>query len=276
MQYENHLVEQFANFLKLRNYSNRTIACYIWCLKQFFTKTKSKSNFIDSQIVQNFILWLHDNNFSPKTINLYYNSIKSYMQNILWQKLNFQIKKCKYPRKLPNILSQKEIEKIISKTINTKHKLILSLAYGSGLRVSEVVNLFVKDLDFDRGILSIKCAKWQKDRISILPHKIMQDLKNIIKNKKSWNYIFENVLWDKLTTRTCQKIFHQACDRVWILKSVSFHSLRHSFATHLLESGLDVTYVQKLLWHSNIKTTQNYLHIVNSSLKNIQSPLDKF
>lgn len=274
MQVQRDFIWDFRIFLQLKNYSQRTIKCYTTCLRQFFTKTQSQSSKIENDIVQNFILALYQKNYSPKTVNLYYNAIKSYSENIISQKLTLELKKCRYPRRLPNILSHLEVEKIITKTTNLKHKTIISLAYGSGLRVSEVVNILVRDIDFDRWVINIRLAKWQKDRITLLPKKILPALRKICTQKNRTDWLFANTLWQKLSTRTCQKIFHNACIKASITKDVSFHSLRHSFATHLLENGLDVTYVQKLLWHANIKTTQTYLHIANTNLKNIESPLD--
>jgi site-specific recombinase XerD len=207
-------------------------------------------------------------------VNLYYNAIKSYMANILWTKLPISIQRSKYPKKLPQILSKKEIVTLIQLTKNNKHRLMLSLAYGAGLRVSELVKLSVWDIDFEREVLYIRDAKWKKDRITILPQKIIWEIREYIWNRKYDAVLFESSRWWKLSTRTAQNIFKQGCFRASIQKNVTFHSLRHSFATHLLESGLDVSYVQKLLGHSSIKTTQIYLHIANTSIKNIASPLD--
>ncbi len=228
----------------------------------------------ENEFFEDFLLLLYRENYAPKTVNLYYNAIRSFANLILKKDIFVNIERTRWVKRLPIILSKNEIGSIITVLKNKKHRLILALAYGAGLRVSEVVYLKVGDLNFETNTIHIKQSKWNKDRITLLPKKIVFDLLDLLKWKKSQDYVFWSERWWRLTTRTAQKIFKQACHRVWIQKRVSFHSLRHSFATHLLESGLDVTYVQKLLGHSSIKTTQTYLHLANTSLKNIVSPLD--
>lgn len=274
MQHKNKLLRYFDEFLRLKNYSPRTISAYFSCLTQFFRGTSSTPQHISSQNVKEFLLQLYQKNYSPKTVNLYHNAIKSYMLNILWTQLNSDLSHSKYAKKLPQILSKAEIQKIIQITKNPKHKLILSLSYGAGLRVSEVVQLKIEDVDFGRWALYIRSGKWKKDRATLLPKRLIPQLKNFIWDRTFQAILFESERGGQLSTRTCQKVFQYTCARVWIQKKVTFHSLRHSFATHLLESGLDVTYVQKILGHSSIKTTQNYLHLANTMLTEISSPLD--
>ena len=150
---------------------------------------------------------------------------------------------------------------------------MIALAYGAGLRVSEVVNMRLKDINIAELTIHIKQAKGQKDRISILSEKLVNDLEQLIATKNQNAYVFESERGGKLTTRTAQKIFENALAKSGIKKNANFHSLRHSFATHLLENGVDVRYVQELLGHQNIRTTQVYTHVTNPKLKNIKSPL---
>jgi len=150
---------------------------------------------------------------------------------------------------------------------------LLSLAYGAGLRVSETVNLKVADMDLTELTVHIKPAKGQKDRISLIPEKLTKSLSGIISGKRANDFVFASERGGKLTTRTAQKVFEKAIKKAGINKRVTFHSLRHSFATHLLENGVDVRYVQELLGHHNIRTTQIYTHVTNPMLKNIKSPL---
>jgi len=183
------------------------------------------------------------------------------------------LKFAKRSKKLPIVLSREEIKNIIDATRNPKHKLIISLAYGAGLRISEVVNLKLKDIDFNELTIHLKNAKGKKDRITIFPEKIKNDLQNLIASKNSDDYVFESERGGKLTERTAQKVFENALRGASIKKDATFHSLRHSFATHLLENGVDVRYVQELLGHQNIRTTQVYTQVTNPKLKNIKSPL---
>ena len=147
------------------------------------------------------------------------------------------------------------------------------MAYGSGLRVSEVIALKIKDVNLDELTIHLKEAKGKKDRLTIFPEKLKDKIRNLIAGKEKNDYVFESERSGKLTERTAQKIFKQALQRAGIKKEATFHSLRHSFATHLLENGVDVRYVQELLGHTNIRTTQIYTHITNPGLKNIKSPL---
>ena len=188
-------------------------------------------------------------NYSPKTVKSYLYGLREYFS-----------------------FKNENIETLES-TQNTKHKLLLSLSYGAGLRVSEVIVLKVKDIDFDEMTIHIKNAKGQKDRISVLPEKLIDNLKVLLSEKTSNDFVFASERGGKLTTRTAQKVFERSLKKAEIKKDATFHSLRHSFATHLLENGIDVRYVQELLGHQNIRTTQIYTHVTNPKIKNIRSPL---
>ncbi len=162
---------------------------------------------------------------------------------------------------------------MLDETKNQKHQLLLALAYGAGLRVSEVVNLKVQDLDFAEKTIHLKQAKGRKDRISVLPDKFIDALKRFVSGKDKGDFIFHSDWGGRLTTRTAQKVFEHALAKADIKKPATFHSLRHSFATHLLENGVDIRYVQVLLGHNNIRTTQRYTRVTNPKLQSIRSPL---
>jgi len=176
-------------------------------------------------------------------------------------------------KRLPVVLSKNEIIRIIETIKNTKHKTLISLAYGAGLRVSEVINLRVKDIELDELSLIIRSGKGDKDRLTIIPEKILDSLHVIMAGKEPSDYLFESERGGKLTTRTAQMIFERALQKTSIAKDATFHSLRHSFATHLLENGVSVRYIQQLLGHASITTTQQYTRVTNPQLKNIRSPL---
>lgn len=159
-------------------------------------------------------------------------------------------------------------------TVNTKHRLLLALSYGAGLRVSEAVSLRIRDVDVDELTLHIKHAKGDKDRISVIPATAVTDLRGFLAGRNGAKYVFFSEQGGRLTTRTAQKIFEHALRKAGIQKPATFHSLRHSFATHLLENGVDVRYVQELLGHQNIRTTELYTHVTNPMLKKIKSPLE--
>lgn len=260
------------NELLLRNYSQSTIDSYLTCLKEYFAFKQISINILNVDNIKVFLLKKHET-FAPQTVNLFLNAIKFFYHQTLKLSSPIPIKFAKRNKSIPIVLSQEEIQLILEATPNAKHKLLLSLAYGAGLRVSEVVNLKVKDLDFSNNFIHVKEAKNKKDRATILPEKLIDHLKNLIAGKESNNIVFHSERGDKLSSRTAQKIFENSLKKTEIKKDATFHSLRHSFATHLLENGVDIRYIQSLLGHANIRTTQIYTKVTNFGLKNIKSPL---
>ncbi|MFH1601711.1 MAG: tyrosine-type recombinase/integrase [Candidatus Shapirobacteria bacterium] len=266
-------LEKTKRELKILNYSPKTIKSYLYSLQEYFTFKKDNFEELDQENIRNFLHHCEQKKVSLQTRNLLLNAIKYYYRNIVKNPQKIKIRSAKKPKSLPVVLSRVEIEKILQTLTNTKHKLLLSLAYGAGLRVSEVIALKIQDLDLGEMILHIKHAKGQKDRISVLPKKLTNHLRNLIAGKSKNDLVFASERGGKLTTRTAQKIFEKSLHASNIKKNATFHSLRHSFATHLLENGVDVRYVQELLGHQNIRTTQRYTQVTNPKLKNIKSPL---
>jgi len=257
----------------LGNYSLKTRKAYLFYIKDyinFCNKFKFKNK---KQAIEEYIINKHKLNLAPQTINLALNAVKFLYLKVFKDKEKIDIKCVKRNKKLPIVLAKKEIEKIISVTKNKKYKLLISLTYACGLRVSEVINLKVKDLNIEELCIYIRKSKGNKDRMSILSKKTIAELKNIIAFKDNNDYIFESNRGGKLCSRSAQNMFKKALKLAKINKPASFHSLRHSFATHLLESGTSIRYIQKLLGHNNIRTTQTYTEVSNPTLKNIKSPL---
>ncbi|MFA6184146.1 MAG: site-specific tyrosine recombinase/integron integrase [Parcubacteria group bacterium] len=268
------LFDKIENEMKLRNFSRKTIKAYLGCLDDYFVYIKTVKKEPDIQIIKKYLLEKQARGLSSQTINLYLQAIKYFYREIYKSDANIDIKFAKTTSKLPVVLSRLEIDKIISKIDNQKHKMIVALAYGCGLRVSEVVNLKIKDVDLSELVIHLKCAKGNKDRVTIFPEKLKKSIKNIAVDKKGTEYLFESQMGGKLTERSAQKVFENALRKADIKKEATFHSLRHSFATHLLENGVDVRYVQELLGHANIRTTQLYTKVTNPALRKIRSPLD--
>lgn len=270
-------IKKLQDEIALRNYSRRTMKSYTQCVEYFlkyWVEIEANIKIIDRDLIKKVVLHLQKKWKAPKTVNLYKSAIMFFCNEVLCLWLE-ELPLAAQARKLPTILSWQEIENLISSYINQKHKLIIELAYGCGLRVSEVVNIKISDLDIDRDTLMIRNSKRAKDRQVLLPQKVLLRLEAIYE-QKWWNdYVFESQRWWKLTTHSLQKIFHQWCKRIGMKKKATFHSLRHSFATHLLENGTDIRYVQELLGHASIKTTQIYTHVMRKDLLNIQSPLDE-
>lgn len=265
----------FKQLLINQHFSPKTVKSYTHCVTSFFLRYKKIWDQVDDKIITQYIMILVEEDKAPKTINIYKEALKKYFLLLYNRTFSLALQLSREPRKLPVVLSVWEIKNILSMMINPKHKLLLSLAYGCGLRISEIVNLKWIDIDTERYIIHLKHAKWNKDRIVILPQSSIALLDT--HHYASWvsPYVFYSNQWWNITTRTAQQIFAQACKKAWIIKKVSFHSLRHSFATHLLEQGTDIRYVQTLLGHSNIRTTQIYTHVMQPALDKIVSPLDR-
>lgn len=265
--------EQVEAELRLRNYSPRTINSYLHYLREYFAFRNEHQASDGEQTVKQFLLSLEQKGASAETRNLSLSAIKFYLRHVVRIGARINIQTAKRTHSLPVVLSRAEIHRMLGVTKNIKHRLMLALAYGAGMRVSEVVSLRVCDLDLNEMTIHIKQAKGQKDRISIIPESYVDGLRTWVVAKDRNDYVFASEQGGKLTTRTAQKVFEHALAKAEIQKSATFHSLRHSFATHLLENGVDIRYVQELLGHNNIRTTQRYTQVTNPMLKSIRSPL---
>jgi integrase/recombinase XerD len=267
------LIEKLQQEMRISGYSPRTIKSYTLCIQKIYSNFKKPLSKITEAEFKSFLEILHNKDYSPYTLNQYHAAFKYTIEKIYQKKFTFNFPYSKRHKKLPIVLSRNEIKKIIGCIKNSKHRLLVSLAYGAGLRVSEVVNSKVGDVDIEEKIVHLKSAKGNKDRITIIPNKLINDIRNLIAGKKSSDFVFESERGGKLSIRTAQKVFSNALRKAGVKKNATFHSLRHSFATHLLENGVDVRYVQELLGHANIQTTQIYTKVTNPSLKNVRSPL---
>lgn len=267
-------LKKLENELRLRNYSSRTIKSYKKCVAEYLQFKHNGFDDVDTDFIKKYLLTKIDEGKSSQTINQNLQAINFFCWNVLKYRNKINIKFAKTPSKLPVVLSRNEIVLILNNIGNEKHNLMVSLAYSSGLRVSEVVDLKVKDINIGELIIHIKGAKGNKDRITVFPEKLEEKIKKFMSSKSNNDFVFSSERGGKLTTRTAQKIFENALKKSKIQKDATFHSLRHSFATHLLENGVDVRYVQELLGHSNIRTTQIYTQVTNPKLKKIKSPFD--
>lgn len=268
-----NIIKKTEKILILRNYSPRTRKAYLFHINKYIKFARNNGIKDKQKAIEDFLLNKHRRNQSPQTTNLALSAIKFLYVEVLKDPYKIDFKCAKRNKKLPVVLSHAEIQRIIQVTDNSKYRLMIALGYACGLRVSEVINLKVADLDINELIVHIKGSKGKKDRISVLPEKLQEDLRNIVAGKKNNDIVFISNRGSKLTTTSLQKMFRKSLINAKISKPASFHSLRHSFATHLLENGTDVRYIQELLGHSNIRTTQIYTQVTNPNLKNIKSPL---
>jgi integrase/recombinase XerD len=253
---------------KLKGYSKKTIESYTYHLEKYFESKKSP---------RDYLLSLINKHKSDETVRSAGFAIKFYLKansddSQYIDSIIGKIPNIKREKKLPTILSKKEIEKMILATNNLTHRLIIQVGYSAGLRSSEIINLKWEDIDFIRNSIHIKKGKGKKDRIVMLSEKVKEDLQNFSHEKKG--YVFITTRGGKYTQRTIQKIIENTAKKVGIKKRISPHTLRHSFATHLLEGGTDIRYIKDLLGHSDISTTLIYTRVSNRNLSNIRSPLD--
>ena len=258
-----------------RRYSQRTIETYEYCFNEFLKWCKKEPRKVNSHDIKEFLYMLSEKNKSASTMNIYLNAIKFPLENILNKKHFFiDMPFSKVPKKLPIVLSKEEVSKLIENISNNKHKLMIKLMYSAGLRVSELLNLKIEDFDFENNLGWVRQGKGNKDRIFIIAGSIKEELKEHIKNNcQVSNYLFTSNN-HQLSTRTVQEIIKAAAKKSNLRKKVHPHTLRHSFATHLIENGYDITSVQSLLGHSSVETTMVYVHIASKKLISVKSPLD--
>lgn len=259
-------IQSLKNHLEIKGYSNRTVQAYSSAVTSYLS-IYPDYQYVSLDHIHEYLLNLRSNGYAASTINLHAFAISFYyreVQGIKFSKLD--IPRTKRKRRLPVVLTKDEVKRLLNMISNNKHRLMISLAYGAGLRLSEVINVKVGDLNFDEGTIHIKNAKGGKDRITTLPEGITQELMELGWMKQFGDYMFESNRGGKLSGRSLQLVFKRAVELANLRKSLTFHSLRHSFATHMLESGANLRQIQSMLGHTDIRTTQLYLHVSKASL----------
>ncbi len=252
-----------------------------YTIRNYYKSNKELIDFLNKnpeKIDENDIKLFMSEKISEKSamsIILFLSAIKYAFTTIFGKDITLNIKRPKRERKLPSVLTQKEVKKMLDVCSNKKSKLMISLLYACGLRVSELANLKTNDLKFDENIGFVRQAKGRKDRIFNIPEFLKEDLKTQIEKQKNMQkeHLFTGVN-GAIGVRNLQKIVSNVAKKAEIEKEVHPHTLRHSFATHLLEKGTDIRKIQELLGHSDLSTTQIYTHISVEELKKIKSPLD--
>jgi integrase/recombinase XerD len=254
--------------LEIRNFSKKTVKSYMFAVNNFLEYAKSKEKNV--QTVKDYVqINIARNN--PATVSQNIFAIQFFFDKVLNQKIF--IPRPKKHKSLPIILTPEEAKKLVNTPINPKHRLILKLLYGCGLRNSEVINLKKEDLLLDESLIKIQLAKGKKDRFVKIPDSVKNELMQYYSLNRE-DIVFPSQRGGKLTTATIQAIVEKTAQKAGITKEVYPHLLRHSFATHLLEAGTDLRIIQKILGHSDLKTTQIYTQISQQSIKNVRSPLD--
>jgi len=262
--------------LRSRKYSGSTYKSYIYYNRLICNTLEKSPNEINTKDVTEFIAMMEkERKYTASAMNIALSAIKFFFRYVLNRN---DIKDHHRPHqdgRLPMILSKEEISKMLSMENNPKHRLLLMLVYSSGLRVSEVVALKKEHIDFSRKVMYIKLGKGRKDRSTLLSEKAAKYLNEYCEFFSIDKWIFPGQQPSRhLSVRSAQNIFEKAVNRIGINKKITIHGLRHTFATHLLESGTDIRYIQSLLGHTNLHTTERYTHVAKRNILNIQSPLD--
>jgi len=268
--------DNYLQKLELKRYANNTVKTYVSCFEDFLNYyNKSNVDELNENDVRNYLVFLIKMDRSDSYINQAINSIKFYYETVLGMPNRFySIERPRKKRKLPIVLSKEDISLIIKNTNNLKHKCIISLLYSAGLRRSELLNLKLTDIESKRMLIRVQDAKGNKDRYTLLSETILKDLRKYYKQYKPKEYLFEGQFKKQYSPNSVGKVVSNAAIKAGIKIPVSSHILRHSFATHLLESGVDIRYIQLLLGHNSTKTTEIYTHVAKNSFNFIKNPLD--
>ena len=269
-------VTKFKEYLKHRRYSSSTIKTYSESLKRFLEYLKKPIEEITNEDLISFNNNMQEMRYSYSMQNQIASALKLFFGRIHNRRI--EIEKIERPRreyKLPNVLSKQEVIDLLCSLKNIKHKTMLSLVYACGLRRSELIGLKALDVDSKRGLLKINQSKGNRDRIIPISEKIIEMLREYYKAYRPRVWLFEgSVAGERYSEQSLQSVFKKALREAGIKRRATLHSLRHSYATHLMEQGTDLRFIQELLGHKSSKTTEIYTHVSTKNLKNIRSPFD--
>ena len=272
------LRKKMIALMELQNYSDSTIASYVHSVEALALHYGLCPSKINDEQIGAYLKCVRDRDCSWSTVNAYYSGLKWFYTRILEREWNqIQLVRPRRTKRLPEILSKEEVKRLIEGVDNLKHKTALMVMYSAGLRVGELVRLRVKDIDSDRMLIRIEQAKGNKDRYTLLSPTALAMLRRYWKGyHPCQEWLFESMnRTSHWSIRSAQQVFKRAVVKAGIRKEISSHSLRHSFATHLLEQGVDILTIKGLLGHSQLQTTAKYLHVRQSRLSSLENPLDK-
>lgn len=268
--------EDYLLKLELKRYANNTVKTYVACFEKFINANEETDYMRINEIeIRAYLQKLIQAGHSNSYVNQMINSIKFYYEIVKGMPNRFYtIERPRKEHTLPKVLSKQEVKDIICATTTIKHKCILSLMYSSGVRIGELLNLKLEDIDSKRMLIRVNQGKGNRDRLTLLSEKVLVDLRIYYKQAKPKEWLFESPNGTAYSASSVQKILKKAAKTCGIKKNVNPHMLRHSFATHLLEAGTDLRYIQNLLGHKSSKTTEIYTHVATSSFNLIKNPLD--
>jgi site-specific recombinase XerD len=262
--------------LRSRKYSRQTIRSYAHYTTQLCRRTQKPPEDITAEDVRNYLAYLDKTlDLSASSMNLAISAIKFFYRYVLKNDITWDQRRPRHDKKLPGVLAESEVKGLLECEKNPKHRLLLMLAYSSGLRVSEVVALKKEHIDIKRKMILIRAGKGRKDRYTMLSDRAADFLVQYCGLYEITGWLFPGMTGSRhLSIRSAQSVFAKALRKARIDKPASIHSLRHSFATHLLENGTDIRYIQELLGHTTLRTTQRYTHVARRTVLKIRSPLD--
>lgn len=270
--------EEYKKMLLLKGYSRNTIRNYCIELRVLLRLLgeKKKLDELSKDDIHRYLLWLIiHKSYGESQVNTAVNAIKFYFEQVKYQgRMIFDLPRPKKPWVLPAVHDQQKVKMMITQTENIKHKTMLMLAYGCGLRISEIIAMKIESIDSARMVIMIKRAKGKKDRLVTLPALLLEQLRKYYKQYRPKEWLFEGQGGEQYGYRSLQLVFQQAKNRAGVKIKGGIHSLRHSYATHLMEKGTDIRVIQELLGHNSIKTTMRYTHVSRAQISKIKSPLD--
>lgn len=265
------MVEQ----LMLQRYSQNTIRTYRQAFHQYLMETDKSLENPDRDGIRNYLLkQIKNQKWSESTQNSFINALAFYFRKVARLEIDLRNLRPREPKSLPNVLSEEEVVKILHACENTKHKTILMLIYSAGLRLSELISIRKDDIHFASNKIFIKSGKGKKDRYSLLSEKMKKQIQEYQAAYRPRYWLFEGQTEEQYSVRSVQAILRRAVEKSGVNPFATVHTLRHSFATHLLERGTDIRYIQEILGHNSVKTTEIYTHITKKGGEQIKSPLD--
>ena len=260
-----------------RGFSPKTIKTYCFCVEKFLSFYRHKElKCITKKEIQEYFDDFIDKGRPGNTINVHLNAVKFFFEEVLRKRLTINVTYSKIPKRLPEFLTREEVMRLFDSISNPKHKLMVTLLYATGMRVGELVSLKVRDFEFNQNYGWVRQGKGRKDRLFILPEKLKMELLARIEKQKLQpdDWLFTGYGKNHISPATIQVIIKDAAKKAKITKNVHPHTMRHSFATHLIQNGYAVTEVQPLLGHSSLQTTMIYLHMAAPELLKVKSPFD--
>lgn len=271
-------MHQFSNYLSTRRYSQRTITLYQHYIKRFVRDVDATHIKLlnDVEIMDYINKETREKKLSRSTQNILVNALKLYYKTEFGRELETELRlRPRKSKRLPQVLSTEEIKALFDATPNLKHRCMLQTIYAGGLRLQELLNLTLRDIDSDRMVIRIRQSKGAKDREVPLSKYLLNALRTYYRHYRPHKFLFEGNIGGQYSRSSVQKICKRALSKAGITKEVSVHGLRHSYATHLLESGTDLRIIQELLGHGSVKTTEIYTHVSLAMKSRIVNPLDK-